>query len=145
MWMFPAFCLASLESQKCGSWVKVCGKYKTLGTYFQIAFRKDTPAPSPRPRLTAVSATVSAKSLQSCLILLRSHGLEATRLLCPWDSPGKNMGAGCCCLLQGIFPTQGMYWRPLRLLHLQMCSSPLLHLASPAGYHRYSVFLIVET
>ena len=26
---------------------------------------------------------------------LRPHGLEPTRLLRPWDSPGKNTGAGC--------------------------------------------------
>ena len=26
------------------------------------------------------------------------------RLPCPWDSPGKNTGVGCHCLLQGIFP-----------------------------------------
>ena len=37
-----------------------------------------------------------------------------TRLLCPWDSPGKNTGVGCHALLQGIFPTQGSN---LRLLH----------------------------
>ena len=29
------------------------------------------------------------------------------RLLCPWDSPGKNTGVGCHSLLQEIFPTQG--------------------------------------
>ena len=29
------------------------------------------------------------------------------RLLCPWDSPGKNTGAGCRALLRGIFLTQG--------------------------------------
>ena len=28
-------------------------------------------------------------------------------LLCPWDSPGKNIGVGCHFPLQGIFPTQG--------------------------------------
>ena len=38
---------------------------------------------------------------------LRPHGLQPTRLLCPWDPPGKNTGAGCCALLQGIFPTRG--------------------------------------
>ena len=27
----------------------------------------------------------------------------AARLLCPWDSPGKNAGVGCHALLQGIF------------------------------------------
>ena len=30
-----------------------------------------------------------------------------TRLLCPWDSLGKNTGVGCHALLQGIFPAQG--------------------------------------
>ena len=34
-------------------------------------------------------------------------GLWPTRFLCPWDSPGKDAGVGCCFLLQGIFPTQG--------------------------------------
>ena len=31
-----------------------------------------------------------------------------TRLLCPWDFPGKSTGVGCHSLLQGIFPTQGL-------------------------------------
>ena len=39
---------------------------------------------------------------------LRPHGLQPARLLCPWDFPGKNIGAGCHFLLQGIFPTQGL-------------------------------------
>ena len=38
---------------------------------------------------------------------LRPYGLSPTRILCPWDSPGKNIGGGSCYLLQGIFPTQG--------------------------------------
>ena len=38
---------------------------------------------------------------------LRPHGLELTRLLRPWDSPGTNTGVGCHFLLQGLFPTQG--------------------------------------
>ena len=52
-------------------------------------------------------------------------------LLCPWDSPGKNTGAGCHVLLQGIFPAQG--WKPhlLRLLHWQADSLPLHHQESP--------------
>ena len=32
---------------------------------------------------------------------LRPHGLWPARLFCPWDSPGKNIGAGCHFLLQG--------------------------------------------
>ena len=34
-----------------------------------------------------------------CLTLLRPHGLEPARLLCPWDFPGKNTGVGCHFLL----------------------------------------------
>ena len=30
----------------------------------------------------------------------RPHGLQPTRLLCPWDFPGKSTGVGCHCLLQ---------------------------------------------
>ena len=29
----------------------------------------------------------------------RPHGLQPTRLLCPWDFPGKSTGVGCHCLL----------------------------------------------
>ena len=31
---------------------------------------------------------------------MRSHRWQPTRLLCPWDSPGKSTGVGCHCLLQ---------------------------------------------
>ena len=44
--------------------------------------------------------------VQSCLTLW-PHGLWPTRLLCPWDFPGKSTGVGCHFLPQGIFPTQG--------------------------------------
>jgi len=30
---------------------------------------------------------------------LRPHGLQPTRLLHPWDFPGKSTGMGCHCLL----------------------------------------------
>ena len=45
-----------------------------------------------------------AKSSQSRLTLLRPHGLQPARLLCPWVSPGKKTGAGCHALLQGDLP-----------------------------------------
>ena len=37
----------------------------------------------------------------------RPHRWQPNRLLCPWDSPGKNSGMGCHFLLPRIFPTQG--------------------------------------
>ena len=33
---------------------------------------------------------------------LQPHRRQPTRLPCPWDSPGKNTGMGCHCLLQCI-------------------------------------------
>ena len=36
---------------------------------------------------------------------LRLHGLWPVQLLCPWNSPGKNIGVDSHSLLQGIFPT----------------------------------------
>ena len=35
-----------------------------------------------------------------CPTLLQPHGLQPSRLLHPWDSPGENTGVGCHCLLQ---------------------------------------------
>ena len=46
----------------------------------------------------------------SCSVVfdsLRHHGLQSARLLCPWNSPGKNTVVGSHSLLQGIFLTQG--------------------------------------
>ena len=46
----------------------------------------------------------------SCSVMsdsLGPYGLYPTRLLHPWDSPGKNTGVGCHFLLQEIFLTQG--------------------------------------
>ena len=40
-------------------------------------------------------------------IQLLCPGVGYTRLLCPWDSPGKTTGMGSHDLLQRIFPTQG--------------------------------------
>ena len=34
----------------------------------------------------------------------RPHGLQPSRLLRPWDFPGKSTGVGCHCLLQQMKP-----------------------------------------
>ena len=47
---------------------------------------------------------------------LQPHGLQPTRLLCPWNFPGKITGVGCHFLLQGLFLTQGLNLILLRLL-----------------------------
>ena len=59
---------------------------------------------------------------------LWSHEPHPTRLLHPWNSPGKNTGVGCHFLLQDIFPTQGS---TLGLPHCSQALYPLSHQGSP--------------
>ena len=62
---------------------------------------------------------------------LRPHELQPSRLLCPWNFPGKNTEMGCHFLLQGIFPTQESNPPLLDLLPWQEDSLPLSHWGSP--------------
>ena len=55
--------------------------------------------------LNSYKAAAAAKSLQSCPTLWQptdgtAHRWQPIRLPHPWDSPGKNTGVGCHCLLQ---------------------------------------------
>ena len=63
-----------------------------------------------------------------CVHLFRPYGSQPIRLLCPWNSPGKNSGVGCHALLQGIFPTQGSN---TGLLHCRQILYCLSHPGSP--------------
>ena len=69
----------------------------------------------------------------SCSVMsdsLQPRGLYPTRLLHPWDSPGKNTGVGYHFLLQGTFPTQGS--NP-GLPHWRQTLYPLSHQGSPTN------------
>ena len=55
--------------------------------------------------------------------------LWSARLLCPWNSPGKNTGMDSHSLLQGIFLTQGL--NP-GLLHCRQ----ILYCVSHQGHHQ---------
>ena len=74
-----------------------------------------------------VSRLVISKSL-------RPRGLKPTRLLYPWDSPGKNTGVGSHSLLQGIYTTQG--WNQ-GLLH---CRQILYHLSHQESLHLHFIY-----
>ena len=57
----------------------------------------------------------SEKWKRSRLVLSNSlgpHGLQPTRLLRPWDFPGKSTGVGCHCLLHTVFyqALSGVSW-----------------------------------
>ena len=53
------------------------------------------------------------RALKLQLNLTLGNPVDYSKLLCPWDPPGKNAGVDCHFLLQGILPIQG--WNP-RLL-----------------------------
>ena len=78
-----------------------------------------------KPLCPVNSESVSCSVLSDSLL---SHGLQPARLLCPWDSPGKNTGVGCHSLLQRIFLTQGLN---LGLPHCRQILYCLSHRGSP--------------
>ena len=49
---------------------------------------------------------------------LRPRGLQPTRLLRPWDCPGKSTGVGCHCLLRYQELTFPKYWMPWGMFYL---------------------------
>ena len=51
--------------------------------------------------------------LGSSLWVFTHNLIWPARLLCPWNSPGKNTGVGCYFLPQGIFLTQGSNVSPM--------------------------------
>ena len=85
----------------------------------------------PSPHFTFIFNTIPSfqpllvlifKCVFSCSVMsnsLRLRGLQPTRLLCPWKSPGKNTGVSCYFLLQGNFPTEGSNLHLLLLLQWQ--------------------------
>ena len=46
----------------------------------------------------------------------RPHGLQPTRLLHPWDFPGKSTGVGCHCLLQLVAIVTTICYTPINSL-----------------------------
>ena len=59
---------------------------------------------------------------------MQPHGLQPTRLLCPWNSLGQDTGVGSLSLFQGIFPTHRLN---LDLLHCRQILYQLSHKRSP--------------
>ena len=87
------------------------------------------PFPSPMQK--------SEKWKRSCSVMSNSsrpHGLQPTRLLRPWDFPGKSTGVGCHCLLRRLL-------RDIIIQNDQACSH-LEHIWSP--FNLYIHFLHPE-
>ena len=97
----------------------------TLGSYKRLITQSER------------SRTGNHLSIQICICMLSCvqffcdpHGLQPTRLLCPWTTAGKNTGVGYYALPREIFLTQGSNLYSLCLMHWQGDSLPLSHLGS---------------
>ena len=80
--------------------LKANNSFKKWETSF---FKEDIQvAKKHRKRCSSHESCMHACSVASVVSnSLRPHGLHPARLLCPWDSPGKDTGVGCHALLQG--------------------------------------------
>ena len=59
----------------------------------------------------------SGKGKGSCSVMsdsLQPHGLQPTRLLCPWDFPGKSTGVGCLLWFKN---------EPFLVQHVDLCTA----------------------
>ena len=63
--------------------------------------------------------------------------MQPTKLLCPWNSPGKNTAVGCHSFLQGIFSTQGSN---TGLWHCRYLFYHLSHQGSLSSVHIQNFF-----
>ena len=99
-------------------WLPVCWLLK-------LFFAKDVPW-----RVWWLLFVYSQLRVCACSVVsdsLRLCGLWSARILCPWDSPGKNTGVSCHFLLQGIFPTEESNRHLPAFAALQADSLPLSH------------------
>ena len=69
---------------------------------------------------------------------LRPYGLQPTRLLCSWNSPGENTGVRSHSLLQGIFSNQRSNSGPL---HCRQVLYYLSHWGSPIYYEHSRTYV----
>ena len=81
-------------------WLKINEENLTLKDRWNPSTNNTFPSTTCPPLVAVVQSL-------SCVLLLGPHGLQPSRLLCPWDFPGKNTGVGCHFLLQGILLTHG--------------------------------------
>ena len=66
---------------------------------------------------------------------VQSHRRQPTRLLCRWDSPGKNTGVGCHFLLQYMHACMLSHFSCVRL-----CATPL----TAARSHHPKAVIVIE-
>ena len=115
--LFLSLCLRMRKSKLCFTWASAA--YLVLYRLSRGTFWSSEPLlwrcrsdPGQRERWGSCLNLGRAHVKEVCVCVtcsvvsdsLQPYRLWPTRLLCPWDFPGKNTGMGCHILLQGIFP-----------------------------------------
>ena len=81
---------------------------------------------SPIPKLPICGCELLVHAIASVMPnSVPTYQQQPARLLCPWDSPGKNAAVGCIALMQGILLTRGLDFCLFCLLPWQKWSLPL--------------------
>ena len=99
----------SLGLQKLSSWpppIEIPDPLASTTTNQPLWFKKKT---SVHLQIKEENKEHESQSVNCSVVSdsLWPRGLQSTRIFCPWNSPGKNIGGDCHFLLQGIFLTQG--------------------------------------
>ena len=82
-------------------------RFSIFASFFIQAWRTDVSV-SHDPKLSNLLHSYPQAKVKVLFTRVRlCDWMYPTRLLCPWNSPGKHTGVGCHSLLQGIFLTQG--------------------------------------
>ena len=95
--------------------------------------------PLVKAKAVDIKFKVKVKSLSHVWLFETPWTVACTRLLHPWDFPGKSTRVGCHFLLQGIFLTQGS--NP-GLLHCRQTLYPLSHQGSQSIVQMVPLFLL---
>ena len=85
----------SVMSNSSTPWILQSMEFSRILEWVAFPFSRDLPNSGIEPG----SPTLQADSLPAKPQGKRPHGLQPTRLLHPWDFPGKNTRVGCHCLL----------------------------------------------
>ena len=118
---------------------KVIDENKKCVFYFYFTTKGIFWSSSVHKKLNIISLSVCV-CVQLCPTL-RSNGLQPSRLLYPWDIPGKNIVVVCHFLLHGIFLIQGLSSYLLSLLNRQVDSLQL----SQQGSHFHPKYMKCKT
>ena len=92
-------------------WLQHMGSQRVDGTEVTEHSSCSFPSRVPSGCTVGVAAVAEGLGVGSLFVFIlsflrahsRPHGLQPTRLLRPWDFPGKNTGVGCHRLLRALF------------------------------------------